>query len=75
MSSAAGAEPRSIVYPAPTRAAGAVPMVAVIAAVTKDHLFLVLGVFTQLTRYLIKRGSTGSHHGLEGVPRVIAGHH
>ena len=50
MSSAAGAEPRSIVHLATTGAAGAVPMVAIIAAVTKDHLFLVLGVFTQLTR-------------------------
>jgi hypothetical protein len=34
MSFAAGAEPGSIVYLATTRAAGAVPMVAVVAAVT-----------------------------------------
>ena len=64
-------EPRSIVNLGSSGAAGAVSVVTGVTTVTEDHIVLMLGVFTQLTRAVIGRQSTGGHHGFGGVPGGI----
>ena len=43
-------------------------MVTIVASVAEDHVFLMLGILTQLTRSVVGGGSTGYHYGFGGVP-------
>lgn len=65
---AAYTKPGPIVYSRPTGAAGAVPMVAIVAAVAEDHIVLVLGVMAELAGSVIGGGSTCGHDGYGWIP-------
>ena len=51
--------------------AGAVFVVTLVTSVAEDHVVLMLGVLTQLTRAVIGRNSTGCHYGFDRVPGGI----